>query len=395
MTENVNRNLPPELSDDDAELLSAYLDDMLTTAERETLETRLANDAFLRAELQAMRRTVEWLNDMPQLKAPRNFTISAETAAQEPPRNVTLMPRRNLWLSAAAVVVVLFGVVFVAGTLLNSPMAEPPADAAQDTGAPSIQIQGDAVAAQLTDTATVTSTLQPTQNPANASIIVAATAGVGAGLIPTASQIAPQTLVLSTATPQLADITVAGEEAESDDEAARGTLSDTDEATQQAFAEEQAAESGIAQAVVVEATQTAVIALATTPLAPLPRMTATALPSPTAMPSLALENTSLPATDEASASGLADGQVVELSSVEATATSLALLFSTPTGATTFQQQGGQEGQPTEEQPLPTTETGSDTPLMNSAAAKEPLDVTIRRIVWYLFLGLINYLRTQP
>src|SRR5687767_11996929 len=106
MTENLNRNLPPELSDADAELLSAYLDDMLTTAERETLEARLAVDAFLRAELAAIHRTVDWLNHMPALQAPRNFTISAEAVAQDPPPNVVMMPRRNLWLSAAAAVVV-------------------------------------------------------------------------------------------------------------------------------------------------------------------------------------------------------------------------------------------------------------------------------------------------
>src|SRR5688572_17481117 len=113
MTENVNRNLPPELSDDDAELLSAYLDDMLTTAEREALEIRLAGDVFLRAELAAIRRTVDWLNQMPALKAPRNFMISADAVAQDTPPNVVVMPRRNLWLSAAAAVIVvaLFGVV--------------------------------------------------------------------------------------------------------------------------------------------------------------------------------------------------------------------------------------------------------------------------------------------
>jgi anti-sigma factor RsiW len=100
-------------------LLSAYLDNMLTAAERETLEKRLDADAFLRSELQAMRQTVAWLNQMPPLQAPRNFTISADDVAQDPPPKVTLMPRRNWWLSAAAaaVVIVIFGVVFITATL--------------------------------------------------------------------------------------------------------------------------------------------------------------------------------------------------------------------------------------------------------------------------------------
>ena len=162
MTENVNLNLPPELSDDDAELLSAYLDNMLTATEQEVLEKRLATDAFLRNELQAMRRMVSWLNQMPDLKAPRNFTLRAEDVAQDPPPNVVLMPRRNLWLSAAvaALVIVLFGVAFV----LSSVRQDTPSmsvETANDTasGAPQDEAEQVAIASSATMTATPLATV--------------------------------------------------------------------------------------------------------------------------------------------------------------------------------------------------------------------------------------------
>ena len=159
MTENVNRNLPPELSDDDAELLSAYLDNMLTAAERETLEKRLDTDAFLRAELQAMRRTVSWLNQMPDLKAPRNFTLRAEDVAQDPPPNVVLMPRRNLWLSAAvaAFVVVLFGVAFVLSSVRQD-LPSTSMEIVNDTASGAPQDEAEQVAAMPSPTAMFTAT---------------------------------------------------------------------------------------------------------------------------------------------------------------------------------------------------------------------------------------------
>jgi hypothetical protein len=100
-----SKNSPPELSDSDAELLSAYLDNMLDAPDRAALEARLATDAFLRGELAAMRQMLAWLKTMPQLKAPRNFTIS-ETDVKPVVPKIVVMPRRNNWqlLSAAAAI---------------------------------------------------------------------------------------------------------------------------------------------------------------------------------------------------------------------------------------------------------------------------------------------------
>ena len=115
MTEKLNPNRQPELSERDAELLSAYLDGMLTTQEQRALEARLETDLFLRGELAAMRQTVAWMNALPTLKAPRDFTISAEDVKTTVSPKVIPMQNRNLWLtaSAAAIVIVIIGVAAI------------------------------------------------------------------------------------------------------------------------------------------------------------------------------------------------------------------------------------------------------------------------------------------
>lgn len=118
MTDKLKQNPQPELSEHDAELLSAYIDEMLSADEAGELEARLLNDAFLRDELVAMRQTVIWMNALPTLKAPRDFTITAQDVApaKATGRKVIPMQNRNLWFvaSAAAILIVLvgFGAVF-------------------------------------------------------------------------------------------------------------------------------------------------------------------------------------------------------------------------------------------------------------------------------------------
>lgn len=137
MTEKLNQNRQPELSEHDAELLSAYIDEMLTADEQDALEARLENDLFLHGELTAMRQTVAWMNALPQLKAPRDFTISAEDVAEKPTAKIIPMQNRNLWMmaSAAAVIILLFGVVailpqFSGGNLAGSDSAQEAAEVA-------------------------------------------------------------------------------------------------------------------------------------------------------------------------------------------------------------------------------------------------------------------------
>jgi anti-sigma factor RsiW len=121
MNENwTPKNPPPELSDEDAELLSAYIDKMLDATEAAALEARLANDAFLRSELAAMRQMLGWLNTMPQLKAPRNFTISeADVRPAEP--KLVVMPRRNNWRLLSAAAAIFLVVIGFAAFIANNP----------------------------------------------------------------------------------------------------------------------------------------------------------------------------------------------------------------------------------------------------------------------------------
>ena len=100
------------------ELLSAYLDDQLSERERERLEARLADDPALRADLEALRRTVSLVRDLPPTPAPRNFILTptmvkrTETAPSPRPRMAPLLT------AATAVVSFLFAIVLVGDLLL-------------------------------------------------------------------------------------------------------------------------------------------------------------------------------------------------------------------------------------------------------------------------------------
>lgn len=172
-----NRNTPlPELTDRDAELLSAYIDEMLTDDERADLERRLQSDAFLRQELAAMRQTVLFVANLPQLQAPRNFTLTAEMVADAPPEAAEqnaptpkIIPLyRKRWfqtlstLAAVFVMVVAGGLVFLTS---NLPAGEPDAgfvpQSAQVASAPTQAARTAAESPAEDSTALPTQTAQP------------------------------------------------------------------------------------------------------------------------------------------------------------------------------------------------------------------------------------------
>jgi anti-sigma factor RsiW len=64
----------------DWEALSAYLDNQLKTKDRVRLESRLNENPELRSALDELRRTRAVLRSQPRLRAPRNFTLTAEMA---------------------------------------------------------------------------------------------------------------------------------------------------------------------------------------------------------------------------------------------------------------------------------------------------------------------------
>lgn len=110
----------PTLTDHDYELLSAYLDGMLTAAERAALEARLQTEPLLKRELAALRRTVALVKGLPVLKAPRNFILDASMVAapvvqasrRDPRRDprIILFPAFSALAAAAAVIMMVFGV---------------------------------------------------------------------------------------------------------------------------------------------------------------------------------------------------------------------------------------------------------------------------------------------
>lgn len=123
------------------ELLSAYLDGQLGAEEQMRLEARLAADPVLRGELEALRRTVALVHDLPQVPLPRNFILPQTAAARQ--RAAPVGRRRLAWaaplLTAATTVVGLFFAVVLVGDLLligaangaltleAVPQSEPPA----------------------------------------------------------------------------------------------------------------------------------------------------------------------------------------------------------------------------------------------------------------------------
>ena len=75
------------LTPNDWEALSAYLDDQLGEAARAKVETRLDHDLELREALAELQQVRTVLRNTPQLRVPRNFTLTPEMAGiSERPR---------------------------------------------------------------------------------------------------------------------------------------------------------------------------------------------------------------------------------------------------------------------------------------------------------------------
>jgi len=104
------------------ELLSAHLDGQLSAGERARLETQLATDPALQAELEALHHIVALVRDLPPAPIPRNFILPQTVAAR--PRPARRVRPRRAWaaplLTAATAVASLLFVVVLAGDLLLS-----------------------------------------------------------------------------------------------------------------------------------------------------------------------------------------------------------------------------------------------------------------------------------
>ena len=112
------------MNDHDYELLSAYIDGTLSDAERAALEARLTQEADLQQALNSLQHTVMLLRQMPELSAPRDFTLDADMLAARPARTTLPFPLTATFSAlsaAAAVLLFVFGSYF----LLRSEMMFP------------------------------------------------------------------------------------------------------------------------------------------------------------------------------------------------------------------------------------------------------------------------------
>src|SRR5450432_2233959 len=101
-------NNPP--TEQDYELLSAYVDNQLSAADRTQLEARFESEPALRATLNDLRRTIVVLKASPSLTPPRNFTLDVARYRRDAPwwaRYQTMQLMGAIGTMAGVVLVVL------------------------------------------------------------------------------------------------------------------------------------------------------------------------------------------------------------------------------------------------------------------------------------------------
>lgn len=104
------------LRTNDLKLLSAYLDDELTTPQRQNLEERLGRSPALREKLNILRRTKLILGSLPRLKAPRSFTLTPEMVAVKHRKQPPVFNALRLASSIAGILLVaLVGIELIWG----------------------------------------------------------------------------------------------------------------------------------------------------------------------------------------------------------------------------------------------------------------------------------------
>ncbi len=98
------------------ELLSPYLDDAVTADERARVENALAQSPELRAELDSLRATVQLMQSLPRVPAPRPFTLSAADAGIAEPKKRGFFFGNRLWAGLSAVAAI--ALVLVVGVVI-------------------------------------------------------------------------------------------------------------------------------------------------------------------------------------------------------------------------------------------------------------------------------------
>ncbi len=119
------------------ERLSAYIDDTLEPQARQDLEALLTQDAKLRADLEEMRTTVELLRTLPQLRAPRDFTLDPAVYGRKTRSFARLGVRFAGVMGAVAALVLAVGFFLLSGVLPGTPESPAAPVAVQMPVAPS------------------------------------------------------------------------------------------------------------------------------------------------------------------------------------------------------------------------------------------------------------------
>jgi hypothetical protein len=136
------------VSEQDYELLSAYVDGMLDEEERLTLEARLRSDADLLHELTALYLTLAMVKQLPTITAPRNFTL------KESPARWLVFPTSPVFSAlsaAAATILVIIGITLLSTNFMFGTASAPAMDTSQEVALQSNQRTDDAADSSTTN----------------------------------------------------------------------------------------------------------------------------------------------------------------------------------------------------------------------------------------------------
>ena len=104
----------------DVEKLSAYLDGQLKPSELAHLESRLKTDPELVSILKDLRQTRSLLRQLPQRRAPRNFTLTPKMVGQKPPLPRTYPAFRFATVLATLLLFFTFATNFIGPRLVRT-----------------------------------------------------------------------------------------------------------------------------------------------------------------------------------------------------------------------------------------------------------------------------------
>lgn len=158
----------PNLSQADQEQLSAYLDNELPSDQRAALERRLAADAGLRAELEALREVVLLVRWVPAPRAPRDFRLDPAIygwAARRPTRARRVYQWSSALSAVAAAILLALGVLGILSSSQYGPGSRLQSQAAPQAADVSLTADGFYAEPGTPVAAFPTFTPLPTQRP--------------------------------------------------------------------------------------------------------------------------------------------------------------------------------------------------------------------------------------